>query len=107
MRSSRFDFAHALFGKPVPTPDQVRGGLFPEHALAPAMPEKSYLFKFERRTLHLCEIPQLERLVRAARQCHAAVRREGNRVDPIRMPGKAEKGVARCNVPKREGVVLT
>jgi len=29
----RFDFAHVLFGKPVATPDQVRGKLFPEHAL--------------------------------------------------------------------------
>src|SRR5712692_7521864 len=33
MRSSLFDFAHVLFGKPVSTPDQVRGRLFPEHAL--------------------------------------------------------------------------
>ena len=29
----RFDFAHVLFGKPVATPDQVRGRLFREHAL--------------------------------------------------------------------------
>jgi hypothetical protein len=34
MRSSLFDFAHVLFGKPVSTPDQVRGRLFPEHAPA-------------------------------------------------------------------------
>src|SRR5256885_4022982 len=26
-------FAHGLFGKPVSTPDQVRGRLFPDHAL--------------------------------------------------------------------------
>jgi hypothetical protein len=26
--------AHVLIGKPVPTPDQVRGRLFPGHALA-------------------------------------------------------------------------
>jgi branched-chain amino acid transport system permease protein len=28
----RLDFAHVLFGKPAPTPDQVQGRLFPEHA---------------------------------------------------------------------------
>jgi hypothetical protein len=30
-------FAHVLFGKPVPTPDQVRGRLFPGHALSTAV----------------------------------------------------------------------
>src|SRR5262249_56040030 len=58
-------------------------------------------------TLHLCEVPQLERVVRTTGQRHAAVRREGNRVDQIQMPGKAEKGVARCNIPKPERPVLT
>src|SRR3981189_1383893 len=30
---SIFLFEHDLFGKPVPTPHQVRGRLFPDHAL--------------------------------------------------------------------------
>src|SRR5437016_4274470 len=34
MRSSFLALAHVLFGKPVPTPHQVRGRLFPGHALA-------------------------------------------------------------------------
>src|SRR5216684_2513279 len=32
MCSNLFDFAHVLIGKPAPTPDQVRGRHFPEHA---------------------------------------------------------------------------
>src|SRR5216684_7508512 len=32
MCSNLFDFAHVLIGKPAPTPDQVRGRRFPEHA---------------------------------------------------------------------------
>ena len=37
MGSRFFTLAHVLFGKPVPTPDQVRGRLFPGHALVIGM----------------------------------------------------------------------
>src|ERR1700741_735155 len=38
MRASFFEFAHVLSEKPVPTPDQVRGRLFPEHTPAKQNP---------------------------------------------------------------------